>query len=103
MIEVESLRGGRTPIVTNRDDVIRNLFAVEDLSDAVGLQAVVVVLGVGRFGGVAKAEQVEDDEGIWEVEESRNCACPHVCIVRVAVHEHQRRDMLVQVLVEVGG
>lgn len=103
MVEVETLRCGRTPIVTNGDDIVGDFFMVENLSDAVGLSAVVVVLRVGRFGGVAKTEQVEDDEGIREVEESWDCACPHVCIVRVAVDEHERRDILIQLLVEVRG
>lgn len=37
------------------DDVVGDVFVVEDLGDAVGLGAVVVVLGVGGFGGSTEA------------------------------------------------
>lgn len=77
------------------DDVVGDFFVVEDLSDAVGLRAVVVVLGIRGFGGAAEAEEVEDDEGVREGEEGGDCACPHVGVIGVAVEEHEGWDVFV--------
>lgn len=83
------------------DYVVGDFFQVENLRYAGGLGFVVVEVCVDGFGRVAESQKVDDYEGVGEGEEGWYCACPHVCVVWVAVEEHEGWNVFVYLIVEV--
>ena len=89
VVQEETLRGLRAPVVADWDDalVARDAFGVEDLRERGGLLAVVVARGERGFGTAAEAEEVGDQEGVGLLEEMGDGAGPHVRVVGEAVEE----------------
>ncbi|KAK1076911.1 hypothetical protein LTR48_008941, partial [Friedmanniomyces endolithicus] len=87
VVEVEALDCSGAPVVAYGDDVVRGALVVEDLGERGGLQAVVVVGWGGGFGGVAEAQEVEEEDAVGEGEEVGNRAGPEPGAVWEAVAE----------------
>ena len=89
VVQVESLGDGRAPIVPDGDDIVGDVFVIEDLGQRVGLLQIVVLRWISGLRRAGKPENVWDDHGIGMFEHVRDGAGPHVSIIWESMEEKQ--------------